>query len=180
LSDWRGLLGRRNSFSFTLGISDGILTALTLASGRLLTGDAPELVLGFKIAAAASLSGVFVFCTAEYARLRHELIDAERQLNLTSHGRLATSHLGRAIRRETAAAAIISSLASFVGAFFPLAIGAFVPQPPWLSLAAAIAALGLLGGFLAYSLYANVAIWAATLMLGGLALAIAGAALHIV
>jgi predicted membrane protein (TIGR00267 family) len=169
-----------HTFSLTIGISDGILTALTLASGRLLTGKPPTVELGLKISAASALCSIFVFCTAEYARLRGQLIHAERELNLTSHGRLAATHLGRAIRRETIASATISSLANFVGAFIPLLIGALFPRSAWLAVAVAVAALGLLGGALAYSIHRNLLGWALALAISGMLLALVGAELNVV
>jgi VIT1/CCC1 family predicted Fe2+/Mn2+ transporter len=121
-----------------------------------------------------------VFCTAEYARLRGELVEAERQLNLTSHGRLAAGHLGRAIRRETIGSAARSSLANLVGAFFPLLTGAVFPRAAWLALAVAVIALALLGGALAYSIHGNLVGWALALAISGVLLALLGAELDVV
>jgi hypothetical protein len=85
-----------------IGPVDGILTALTLAAARILTPDQPiDISLALRIALAASLSGGFVFFVAEYARLRGELVHAARHLNLASTGRLATSHLGQEVLRES-------------------------------------------------------------------------------
>jgi predicted membrane protein (TIGR00267 family) len=168
-----------HTFSLTIGVTDGILTALTLVSGRLLTGKPPTVELALKISVASALTSIFVFCTAEYARLRGQLMHAERELNLTSHGRLAASHLGRAIRRETMASAAISSLANFVGAFFPVLIGAFFPRPPGLAVAVAVAALALLGGALAYSIHGNLLGWALALAISGVLLALVGAKLDV-
>ncbi len=51
--------------------------------------------LAIRVATAALVSGGFVFFVAKYAELRGQLIQAEKELNLTSHGKLATTTLGK-------------------------------------------------------------------------------------
>jgi len=60
-----------------------------------------------------ALSGAFVFFIAEYARVRDELVHAERQLNLTSHGRFAASRLGQTVFRETLRKMVTASVCGF-------------------------------------------------------------------
>jgi hypothetical protein len=65
------LLSSRNRLDLVAGLSDGILTALTLAAGKLLGPEAamsPGLAL--RVALAAAVSGAFVFFVAHYAVLR--------------------------------------------------------------------------------------------------------------
>ena len=76
----------RTRLDITAGLVDGILNALTLASGRLLATDAPGATadLAFRVGAASALTTIFVFFVAHYAELRAELARAERELNLLS------------------------------------------------------------------------------------------------
>ncbi|WP_213069428.1 hypothetical protein [Methylomicrobium album] len=86
----------KHRLDLVAGWRDGILTALTLASGRLLDADTPiDAGLALRVATAAAVSGGFILFVAHYAELRSELIHAERQLNLRSHGCLAATRLGR-------------------------------------------------------------------------------------
>jgi hypothetical protein len=72
-----------NMFALVIGLTDGILTALTLASGKVFSSTEPITIgLALRISAASSLSGVFVFFAAEYMRQRGALVHAERQLSL--------------------------------------------------------------------------------------------------
>jgi predicted membrane protein (TIGR00267 family) len=175
------LFRRESLLPVVLGFSDGILTALTLAAGRLTNPEqGVSLGLGLRIAAGALASGAFVFFVARYAELRRELIRAERQLNLTSHGRLAASHLGTAVLREATLSGLISSVAAFCGALVPLAAAALVPGYRWTSIAAALAALALLGVALAHVVHGSVLRWSVGLAVGGAALSIAGMHLKIV
>lgn len=113
-----------------LGLSDGVLTALTLATGSLVDGDRHiAMNMALRISASAFATGAFVFFVARYSQLRAQLVVAERQLNLTSHGRLASSKLGRTILREAIVAATLSSVSSFVGAMIPLLVAAPGPIP---------------------------------------------------
>jgi predicted membrane protein (TIGR00267 family) len=125
-----------------IGPVDGILTALTLAAGRILTPDQPiDISLALRIALAASLSGGFVFFVAEYARLRGELVHAARHLNLASTGRLATSHLGQEVLRESVLGTVIAAATGFGGALLPLILGAAFSTISWMTIAIAIAVL---------------------------------------
>ena len=93
------------------GLVDGILTVLTLGAGHVLPGTRPmSLALGLRVAVAGSVSGAFIFLVAHYADLRGEFIEAERQLNLRSHGQLAASQLGKSAFREATAKALAAQL----------------------------------------------------------------------
>lgn len=175
------LFRREHAFPLVVGVCDGILTALTLAAGLVIGSQAPlRMSLALRIAAASSLSGTFVFFTAEYARLRGELVHAERQLSLTSGGRLATTRLGRAVLAESLAGAGLSSICNFAGALIPLALGALLPDPAWLAIAAAIVALGLLGAVVAHAVRGNPIRWVTGLMAAGGILTLVGLRLHVV
>jgi len=171
---------RRLQFSVVLGITDGILTALTLAAGRLLNaGDPLTLSLALRISAVSLLTGLFMFFTAEYARLRGELVQAAKQLSLSARGQLATTQLGKAVLRESALAAGISALSSFLGSLLPLGLGA-VSTRAELSFALTLLALAALGMILGHTLYASPLLWATGLLLMGGILALAGMYLKVV
>jgi len=176
------VLFRRTGFlPGVLGFTDGILTALTLVAGRLThVGQPVSLSLSLRVAAAALTSGAFVFFVARYAELRRELIHAERQLNLTSHGRLATGRLGAIVLREALVSATVSSFASFCGALLPLLAGALFPRHSWVSILAAEIALALLGSGLAREVHGRWVRWSAGLIFGGLTLSAIGAYLKLV
>ncbi len=181
MTDARWLWRRENLLPLVLGFSDGILTALTLAAGRLMTAGQPvSFSLGLRIAAGAFASGAFVFFVARYSELRRELIRAERQLNLTSHGQLATSHLGTQALQEALLSGLLSSLAAFCGALVPLLAAALVPAHGWVSIAAALVTLALLGVGLARAVHGRVIYWLLALMAGGAVLSVIGAYLKIV
>lgn len=168
-------------FALVIGLTDGILTALTLSSGKLFTSDENiTFGLGARIAMASALSGIFVFYTAEYARLRRQLVHASKQLNLASHGHLATTQLGKTVRRDAITAALLSAACNFLGAAFPLFVGVFFPAKRWLTVVISIIALGSLGAALAHTVCGNLIRWSIALMLSGAASAIIGIELHIV
>lgn len=170
-----GLFDARHRLDLVAGLSDGMLTALTLGAGHILPTNAPTSIgLAFRVSCAAAVSGAFIFFVAHYAERRGELVEAERQLNLTSHGQLATSRLGRAAMREAAIQAAIASGCTFLGALLPLMVSALIPQPRWLGAAVALVALCLLGYFLARTVYGHPLRWMVGLVLGGVALALLG------
>jgi predicted membrane protein (TIGR00267 family) len=179
LTDW--LFRRERLLPLVLGFSDGILTALTLAAGRLTSREQPVTAsLALRIAAGALASGAFVFFVARYSELRRELIRAERQLNLTSHGQLAASRLGAAVFREGLLAGLISSVAAFCGALVPLMVAALLPGYRWASIVAALVTLALLGIGLAHTVHGRMLRWSVGLVAGGVVLSIVGAYLKII
>lgn len=164
-----------------LGLADGILTAVTLAAGELTEND-PVMTLNraLRIAVGALVSGVFVFYVAQYSQLRGELVHAERQLNLLSHGRLASTRLGQSVQMEAIWTAVISSSASFVGALIPLLTGVLFPSWRWVAIASAVISLGFLGLALARVVHGSYLRWCLSLVVGGILLSAIGIELHIV
>lgn len=174
------LLRREDAFPLITGLTDGILTALTLGSGKVFESNEPiETGLMLRLAAAAALSAAVIFLVANYARLRLELVHAERHLNLTLHGRLAATRLGRTVFYEALRGTLISGVSSFCGVIFPLLFALLWPAAPWVAIAVSIVALGFLGAGLARSFYGNSIRWAIALMIIGAALAFAGLELHV-
>jgi VIT1/CCC1 family predicted Fe2+/Mn2+ transporter len=173
-------LRRERMFPLLIGVVDGILTALTLAAGLIFsTGSALNLSLAVRISTASALSGAFVFFVAEYARQRGALIHAERQLSLTTRGRLAATRLGRIALYEAMSGAALAIVFNFLGALLPLLVGALLPGLSWLAAVVAIALLGALGVGIARAVSGNVIWWAIMLMLAGVLLMLAGVQLHI-
>lgn len=136
--------------------------------------------LAWRVAAAGGISGMFIFFVAHYAELRRQLMEAERQLNITSRGQLATTQLGRSILQEAILGGSIGGACSFVGALYPLGVGALFPQSAWVAIVSALVALAVLGFCLARSVHGNVIGWSLTLVLGGACMTLVGLQLKIV
>lgn len=175
------LAAPRLRLDIVAGMVDGILNALTLAAGPLLKphGGA-SLGLASRVGAAAALTTLFVFFVAHYAELRAELVRTERQLNLTSHGALAASRLGRRALVEAAASALVAAACGLFGAACPLFLSSALPGPGWLGLGMTIMLLGILGAVLAQSFYGSMLFWSCTIMLGGIVLTFIGIQLNLV
>lgn len=169
----------QHSFAVVIGLTDGILNALTLAAGHFVSGATLTTALSLRIAFGSAICGIFVFFTAEYARLRGELLDAERQLSLGQNGSLAATNLGRQVRREAIFAAAVSSGANFLGAILPLILGAQLLGYRLLAIVPAIIALGLLGAMLAQAIHGSKIVWTSVLMLSGVTFSVLGVWLRI-
>jgi predicted membrane protein (TIGR00267 family) len=170
----------RTRLDITAGLVDGVLTALTLASGRLLEpGSAPNLDLAIRVGAATGLTTLFVFFVAHYAELRAEINRAEKELNLLSHGKLAAGALGQRAIREAFAGALLAAFCGLAGAMIPLWLCFALPSPRWLGLIITIGLLGVMGAILARSFRGSATFWIVVLVLGGLGLTWAGLELRI-
>ena len=140
------IFNRRQGFAAVLGLTDGILNSLTLAAGRLIEPDnSLSLSLSLRVGVASALAGGVVFFTAEVAQRNHELVHAERQLNLASHGRLATTWLGRFVLIESFGAMLAVIVSNFAGALSPLLAGQTMRAYRWAPIAYAVLLLGVLG-----------------------------------
>lgn len=175
--------GRRTRASLilplALGVSDGILNALILAGATVLRGSGLTWSLALRVGAVAFVTILFTVFVAEYAQYRSELARAERQLNFTASGRMATTNLGRIVLRDAAVGALVASAASLVGAVFPLMVGAVLPRASWLALVISLAALGGLGIVLASVVGGRRFLWAGSMIVAGTGVLVIGVQLDI-
>lgn len=163
-----------------LGLVDGIINALTLAAGSILHGHlGVGLGLALRIGCFAFATGWFVLFISDYVGLRADLVRAARQLNLTEHGQLATTQLGRAVRREALADATIGGIASFAGSLVPLLAAGAMPRYSWVAIVIAVGMLAVLGIGLARTVYGRPSVWAVALAVGGVLLTVVGLQLQI-
>lgn len=163
-----------------LGLSDGIINALILATPAILQGAGsitPDLAL--RVSLVALLTALFTVFMSEYAHLRVDLSRAEHALNITKAGRLATGNLGRSVSRQAVGSALRAGIASFVGSLTPLLLGAMWPAYPWIAIGVALLGLGVLGAMLARDVHGSPALWATISVVGGAIIAVVGSQLHI-
>lgn len=167
-------------FAMALGVSDGILNALTLAAASVLHGVGLGPRLSARIGVVALVTAIVTLFIAEYTQNRLELLRAERQLMFTQSGRLAATSLGRAVFRDSIAAALVAGASSFAGAALPLFIGTLLPRVSWIALVASAAALAFLGVVLGSHVGGRRIVWAAALVVAGVVVTIIGMQLEIV
>lgn len=172
---------RRLMLPVALGLSDGILNALTLAASRL-TSNASAMTtsLAIRIAIATAVASVFMLFVAEYAQLRRELVRADTQLNVLAPGRMAMSRQGFVVLREALVMASVSGFCALIGSGAPLLLASSFGVGGRVALAAAIIVLALLGGLIAHAVYGSWLRWTAAMAIGGVAVAALGMWLHIV
>lgn len=173
---------QKHLFSILLGLIDGILTVLTLAAGKILDKPYSALSLAFamRLAFVTSISGACVYFISEYSKQRIRLIHAEKELNLTKHGKFVTTNLGKQIYIETMGSVIITGICSFLGAFIPMFGAIFFPETAWISMIIALLILALLGWSVARMVYGNVFVWVISLFISGLIVSFIGYKLHVI
>ena len=173
---------QKHLFPILLGLIDGILTVLTLATGKIL--DKPHegfsLNLAIRVALVTSISGACMYFISEYSRQRIRLIRAEKELNFTQHGKFVTTNLGKQIRKETLQSVIISGSCSLLGAFIPMSGAVFFPGTAWVSLIIALFILALLGWGIARIVYGNAILWVTYLFLAGIVVSFIGYKLRVI
>lgn len=164
-----------------LGLCDGIITILTFIANRLInSSEFITLSFAIRISSAALITGIFVYFISQYAELRRQLLHTERELNLTTRGRLAMTNLGKQIFFESVLSAAIASIAAFFGAFIPVIVAITFQKYKWTSVLSAVMSLGILGVFLAKLVYRNKARWIFGLIISGLIVSYIGMKLNVV
>lgn len=162
------LLGPEWLLPIVLGVADGILNALTLASASLIGADGGiGFGLALRVSAAAFATAAFVFFVAQYAEYRGELVTAARHLSLHSSRRLVRTQLGRTIARDALLGTAATGCSSFPGALLPLLAAVAVPSHPWIAVPIAIALLAALGVAVAVAIDGQPLRWALVLAAGG-------------
>ncbi|MFE2373841.1 hypothetical protein [Streptomyces sp. NPDC059398] len=163
-----------------LGLTDGLLNALTLAGASLVGSGSPiTYSLSARVAAVALVTAAFSVFVSDYAERRGQLVRASRELNLTSRGHLATTRLGHLALLRSLRAMAVACAASFVGAVLPLLAGAALPHLSWGVVVLAVGALAGLGAVLGRVLAGRPEWWALSMGIGGLAVTWIGVSLHI-
>lgn len=116
----------------------------------------------------ALATAAFVLYFARYAESRTELVRQARQLNLSSHGHLASTKLGRAVLREAVGDAAIANVTSFLGAILPLSVASALPNESWLAIVVAVMLLAALRTVVAAVIHGQVVYWAISPGIGGI------------
>jgi VIT1/CCC1 family predicted Fe2+/Mn2+ transporter len=164
-----------------LGFTDGVLTALVLASGTI-SGSVhgwPGVLLAIKVGVFAFTSGFFVYFVSRFFELRHKLLEVGRQLSVTDRRALLSTSLGRTATLDSAIGAVTASCCSFLGGAFPLTIAALVPEIGAMGLLTALAILGIMGLALGRMTMGSPLVWAAGMVVGGGVVAAIGAQLRL-
>jgi len=167
--------GGRILLPVALGLADGVLNALTLASASLIGQDVHVTVgLAVRISIAALVTAGFSVFVGTYAEERGGLRRAARQVNLDNEAALVETRLGQIATRRALMQAALASGSSLLGALLPLLVAAELPGPGWIAAVVAICALGLLGVGLAWTALGNRLVWAAALVAGGIGVTAVG------
>lgn len=172
---------RPPALPLVLGITDGILNALTLATGAVLHGGGGQLGAGLsvRVGIASCVTAAFTMFVADYAERRVGLVRASREINLAEPGALASTRLGAIVVRESALTAVVAATASLVGASGPLLLGTVLPGPSWLALVLSVVMLGLLGGVIATMFHGRRSTWVVAMLVAGTLVLLLGAVLDI-
>lgn len=173
---------QKQLFSILLGLIDGILTVLTLATGKILDKPYSAMSLGFatRLAFVTSISGACVYFISQYSKERIRLIRAEKELNFTKHGKFVTTNLGKQIVKETAVSVVVTGSCSFLGAFIPMSGAIFFPGVAWFSMIIALLILALLGWSVARMVYGNILFWVISLFIAGIVVSFIGYKLNVI
>ncbi len=161
-------------FPTSIGLSDGIITALILAAGGILNGGGIDLFISIKISFGSAFAGTFSYFIAQYAGLNEELHRTAKQLNLKSTNYLLKGKLGNEIFLESLSGSIIAAICGFFGALIPLLSSLVIRNNIIIPLVFSYVSLGILGLFISKTTSGRSSFWIAVMITIGIIVTIAG------
>lgn len=167
-------------FPVTMGLTDGVITVLMLASADFLGPSVMTVDLAVRISFGSAFVGTLSFFIAEYSRLRFQLIRASRQLTMNSPESLIKSDLGMKIFFESIAGTLLSGSFGFIGALIPLSVDVFDPKMGFIAILSAYIVLATMGLTIGGISSGNKYKWMAALVLLGLIVTAVGNFISIV
>lgn len=167
-------------FPVTLGLTDGIITVLMLASADFLGPSNMSVLLALRIAFGSAFVGTLSFFIAEYSRLRSELTRASQQLTMRSSNRLVKTDLGTRILVESLGGTLLSGSFGFVGALIPLLFDVFLPAEGYMAILSAYLVLAFMGMGIARISSGNRLRWMGSLIVLGITVTMVGKFIAIV
>lgn len=168
------------TFPVILGLTDGIITALMIATNEILGATTSQFGLFIRIALGSAAVGAVSFFMADYSTLKQELVRLSKIVNPNTPFDLLETQLGRRIIRESIVKTLLSGLAGFAGALIPLMPSTLFVSDYWISLIIADLSLALLGVLVAKVQSGNYFFWPPLLASIGVAMMFIGRFVNIV
>ena len=173
-------MNKKYIFPVSIGLSDGIITALILASAGIIGKSTIDLFEAFKISFGSAFAGAFSYFIAQYAGLNEELHRTALQLNLKSTNYLLKGHLGIEIFVESLLGAFIAAFFGFLGALIPLSSSLIIKNNIELPLLLSYASLAVLGLFISKTTAGRARFWILVMVTVGIIVTIAGYELKLI
>lgn len=173
-------MNKKYIFPVSIGLSDGIITALILASGGIIGKSSIDLFQAFRISFGSSFAGAFSYFIAQYAGLNEELHRTALQLNLKSTDYLLKGHLGIEIFVESLLGALIAAFFGFLGALIPLSSSLIVRNNIEIPLSLSYLSLAVLGLFISKTTAGRAKFWIVVMVIVGIIVTIAGYELKLI
>jgi len=173
-------MNKKYIFPISIGLSDGIITALILASGGIIGKSSIDLFQAFRISFGSAFAGAFSYFIAQYAGLNEELHRTALQLHLKSTDYLLKGHLGMEIFVESLLGAFIAAFFGFLGALIPLSSSLIVKNNIEIPLFLSYSSLALLGLFISKTTAGRARFWIIVMVIVGIIVTIAGYELKLI
>lgn len=168
------------TFPVILGLTDGIITALMIATNEILNSNATHLGLFVRIALGSAAVGAVSFFMADYSSMKQDLVRLSKIVNPNTPFDLLETQLGRRIIEESIAKTLLSALSGFTGALIPLLPSLLFTTNSLISLAIADLSLALLGVVVAKVQSGNYFFWPPLLATVGIVMIYIGEFVNIV
>lgn len=170
----------RYTFPAILGLTDGIVTSLMIATNEILSATSPHFFLYIRIALGSASVGAVSFFLADYSTLKQDLVRLSKIVNPNTPFELLQTQLGRSIIKESIFKTLLSALAGFGGALIPLTLSTEFVGYHLISLLGADLSLALLGVLVARVQSGKYYFWPPLLALVGVIMIFIGRFVNIV
>lgn len=167
-------------FPITMGLTDGVITVLMLASADFLGPSFMTVDLATRIAFGSAFVGTLSFFIAEYSRLRSQLMRASQHLTMNPDDSLVKTDLGTRIVIESLGGTFLAGAFGFLGALIPLFVDVVWSTAGYLAIVSAYLVLAIMGIAISSVSSGKRYKWMTSLIVLGVAVTIVGKFISIV
>ncbi len=142
-----------------IGLIDGLITALIIASNAILSDLSISLYAAIRISGGSSMVGATSYLLAEYGEKRTDMVRIARHLNPVTLKSSKNRSVQMRILMESILGGSVALSFGFIGAMIPLAFYSIFDMNPLISISVTFIALSLTGLYMGYEAEGSAMMW---------------------
>ncbi len=172
-------MSNRFLFPVAIGLIDGLITALIIASHAILNDLSISEFAAIRISWGSSLVGATSYLVAEYGRRRTDMVRVARHLNPGNLRPSKNRFVRLGILLDSVTGGAIALGMGFIGSMIPLMSYSVFNMNPYISLGITFLALGITGIYMGMEAEGSSVMWVTALILVGITMLFLGNYLRI-
>lgn len=162
-----------------IGLIDGLITALIIASNAILSDLSMPLSAAIRISGASSMVGATSYLVAEYGKMRTDMVRIARHLNPVTLKSSKNRSVQLRILLDSILGGSVALSFGFMGSMIPLGFYSLFGSNPLISIVVTFIALSVTGIYMGYEAEGSALMWIIALDTVGILMLILGNYLRI-